>query len=142
MWAFEESNLTGYSFYILRNLIFRSLLRILLQHPAPTVGTIPRTPITPIQINTIKSIPFISKLISNPFLNFLAIVKDKVESSHIKPQIKDNNRRRIYGGLVRKMGLEPTHKMYRLLRPARLPFRHFRIFIFSFKVLRGDEILH
>ena len=28
--------------------------------------------------------------------------------------------------LVRKMGLEPTHKMYWLLRPARLPFRHFR----------------
>ena len=38
----------------------------------------------------IKSRPFMSNLISIPFLNFLAIVKDKVESSHNRPQIKDN----------------------------------------------------
>lgn len=73
----------------------RSPLSILLQHPEPPVGTIPRTPITPIQINTIKSRPFISNLISIPFLNFLAIVKDKVESNHNRPQIKDYERRRI-----------------------------------------------
>lgn len=31
-----------------------------------------------------------------------------------------------YIGLVREMGLEPTHHRYWLLRPARLPFRHSR----------------
>ena len=35
---------------------------------------------------------------------------------------------KMYGTVVRKMGLEPTHESYRLLRPARLPFRHFRVF--------------
>lgn len=33
--------------------------------------------------------------------------------------------------LVRKMGLEPTHRRYWLLRPERLPFRHFRLFHFG-----------
>ena len=34
-------------------------------------------------------------------------------------------------GLVREMGLEPTLRWNRLLRPARLPFRHSRITIFT-----------
>ena len=95
MWRVpEESNLTGSPFTLTQPML-RSPLSILLQHPEPPVGTIPRTPITPIQINTIKSRPFISNLISIPFLNFLAIVKDKVESNHNRPQIKDYERRRI-----------------------------------------------
>ena len=88
-WVSEESNLTGSPFILTRPML-RSPFSILLQHPEPPVGTIPRTPITPIAINTIKSRPFISNLISIPLLNFLAIVKDKVESSHNRPQIKDN----------------------------------------------------
>ena len=32
----------------------------------------------------------------------------------------------VFFFLVRKMGLEPTHHRYWLLRPARLPFRHSR----------------
>jgi len=87
----------------LAQLTLRSPLSILLQHPEPPVGTIPRTPITPIQINTIKSRPFISNLISIPFLNFLAIVKDKVESNHNRPQIKDYERRRILRRLWQHM---------------------------------------
>ena len=54
----------------------------------------PRIPITQIQIQRMKSIPFISNLKSNPFLNFLVIVKDKVDSKHTKAQIKDKLRNR------------------------------------------------
>ena len=86
----EESNLTGSPFIF--NAAHYALFSqgILLQHPVPPVGTIPRTHIIPTQINTITFFPFISNLISNPLLNFLAIVKDNVENNHNRPQIKDN----------------------------------------------------
>ena len=89
-WVSEESNLTGSPFMF--SAAHYALLSqgILLQHPAPPVGTIPRTHIIPTQINTITFFPFISNLISIPFLNFLATVKDNVESNHNRPQIKDN----------------------------------------------------
>ena len=41
-----------------------------------------------LQIQLIKAIPFISNFTSNPFLNFLVNVIDKVEIKYIKTQIK------------------------------------------------------
>ena len=92
-WVPEDSNLTVFSFYVQRS--YASFpFKYPLQHPEPPVEKIPRTPIIPINTNAIKSRPFISNLISIPFLNFLAIVKDKVENNHNRPQIKDYERHR------------------------------------------------